>query len=157
MGSEQRLNPRGRDLDDELEVSEVVRRFHADVAKDDRLGPPFNYVAQVDWFERLRKLTAFWCRILLSQPGYRGNPLRGHVEVHERRVFTRADFERWLDLVHEHVDIGWAGAKAEQAKAFARRVARVHSHQLGGTTVDHRPAGEPTDVTVENESPRQSA
>lgn len=157
MGSDQRLTARGRDLDDEVEITELVRRFYADVAQDDRLGPLFNQVARVDWSEHLPKLTAFWCRILLSQPGYRGNPLRAHVEVHERRPFTRADFERWLDLFHEHVDIGWSGPKAEQAKAFARRVAGVHSHQLIGAAVEYQPGGEPANVGLEGESGRRSA
>ncbi|MEZ5204597.1 MAG: group III truncated hemoglobin [Acidimicrobiales bacterium] len=67
---------RGRDLDDEVEIAELVRRFYADVAQDDLLGPIFEDVAHVDWVEHLPKLTAFWCRILLSKPGYEGNPFR---------------------------------------------------------------------------------
>src|SRR3546814_5694738 len=42
-----------RDLDDESEIAEMVRRFYADVAQDDLLGPMFNDVAQVDWSEPL--------------------------------------------------------------------------------------------------------
>src|SRR5690606_40718107 len=57
---------RGRDLDDRVEIAEMVRRFYADVAQDDLLGPMFNDVAQVDWSAHLPKLTAFWCRALLS-------------------------------------------------------------------------------------------
>jgi truncated hemoglobin YjbI len=75
---------RGRDLDDPDEIAEMVRRFYADVAQDDILGPMFNEVAQVDWSAHLPKLTAFWCRALLSMPGYEGNPYRAHLLVHER-------------------------------------------------------------------------
>src|SRR5262245_10615178 len=57
------------DLNDPTEIAEMVRRFYADVAQDDLLGPMFNEVAQVDWAEHLPKLTAFWCRALLSMPG----------------------------------------------------------------------------------------
>jgi hemoglobin len=126
---------RGRDLDDEWEIEELVRRFYADVAQDDLLGPMFNDVARVDWSEHLPKLTAFWCRALLSMPGYEGNPYRAHQLIHARRPFTRAHFERWLDLFHETLDLGWAGPKAEQAKALARKVAVVHSKQLTGDAV----------------------
>jgi hemoglobin len=139
MASHTSPSHRSRDLDDDVEIAELVRRFYADVAQDDLLGPMFEQVARVDWSEHLPKLTAFWCRILLSQPGYEGNPFRAHVEVHERRAFTRAHFERWLELFHDHVDLGWAGPKAEQAKAFARRVAQVHSRQIIGEAVDHDP------------------
>jgi hemoglobin len=58
-----------RDLDTPEEITEMVRRFYADVAQDDLLGPMFNDVARVDWSEHLPKLTDFWCRALLDLPG----------------------------------------------------------------------------------------
>lgn len=126
---------RGRDLDDPAEIAELVRRFYADVAQDDVLGPMFNDVAKVDWSEHLPKLTAFWCRALLSMPGYQGNPFRQHQLVNARRAFAPAHFARWLELFEETVDLGWAGPKVEQAKALAHRVAMVHSRQLAGEPV----------------------
>lgn len=133
-------NPsRGRDLDSPDEIAELVRRFYADVAQDDQLGPMFNQVARVDWSEHLPKLTRFWCRALLGIPGYEGNPFRAHIEVHEQEPFTRVQFERWLDLFHEHIDLGWSGPAAEHAKAMARRVAMVHSKQLIGEAVLYGP------------------
>lgn len=143
MGTGGTPPPRGCDLDDEVEIAELVRRFYADVAQDDLLGPMFNEVARVDWSEHLPKLTAFWCRALLSQPGYQGNPYRAHLDVHAQRPFTRAHFERWLELFHDHVDLGWSGPKAEHAKALARRVALVHSKQIIGD-----PVGEGGDTLV---------
>jgi hemoglobin len=131
---------RGRDLDDPDEIAEMVRRFYADVAQDDLLGPMFNDVAQVDWCEHLPKLTAFWCRALLAQPGYEGNPYRAHMLVHTRRPFTRAHFERWLELFHETLDLGWSGPRVEQAKSLARKVAMVHSKQIIGDPVEYAPA-----------------
>src|SRR3546814_1960304 len=76
-----------RDLDDESEIAEMVRRFYADVAQDDLLGPMFNDVAQVDWSEHLPKLTAFWSRALLGRSGYAGNPFRAHALVHAQEPF----------------------------------------------------------------------
>ncbi len=125
--------PRG-DLDTVDEIAELVRRFYREVAQDDLLGPVFNDVAQVDWAEHLPKLTAFWSRALLSEPGYSGNPYRMHLLVHERSPFTAAHFERWLLLFDEAL-AGWEGPKVEQARAFANRVAHVHSKALLGTPV----------------------
>lgn len=135
---------RERDLDDPVEIAELVRRFYADVAQDDLLGPMFNDVARVDWSEHLPKLTAFWCRALLSMPGYEGNPYRSHLLIHACRPFTRAHFERWLDLFSETIDLGWTGPKVEQAKDLARRVAMVHSKQIIGEAV----VCDPTDVST---------
>ena len=124
-----------RDLDSPEEIAEMVRRFYADVAMDDVLGPMFNDVAQVDWSEHLPKLTAFWCRALLDLSGYVGNPFRAHAEVHDKRGFTPAHFERWLSLFHETLDLGWVGPNAERAHQLADNVARVHSRQLLGQPV----------------------
>ena len=124
-----------RDLDNGDEIAEMVRRFYADVAQDDLLGPLFNDVAEVDWPEHLEKLRAFWCRALLSQPGYQGNPYRAHLVIHQRSPFTTAHFERWLSLFHETLDLGWRGPRTERAREFADRVACVHSQQMTGTPV----------------------
>jgi hemoglobin len=124
-----------RDLDSPEEIAEMVRRFYADVAMDDLLGPVFNDVARVDWSEHLPKLTAFWCRALLDLPGYSGNPFRAHALVHERSAFSAAHFRRWLDLFHETLTLGWTGPRADRAHDLADNVARVHSHQLLGAAV----------------------
>lgn len=131
-----------RDLDSPEEIAEMVRRFYADVAQDHLLGPMFNDVAQVDWSEHLPKLTAFWCRALLGQQGYAGNPFRAHALVHQQEPFTDAHFEQWLSLFHDTVELGWVGPNADRALALAHNVARVHHDQLVGRTLPMvRPAG----------------
>ena len=125
-----------RDLDDEVEVREMVRRFYVDVAQDRLLGPVFNDVARVDWPEHLPKLTAFWCRALFGTPGYRGNPLQAHAAVHRRQAFTLAHFERWLELFEETIELGWTGPCAERALRLARNIGRRHSRHLLGQGVE---------------------
>lgn len=126
---------RPRDLDDRTEIAEMVRRFYADVAQDELLCPIFNGVARVDWGVHVPKLVDYWCRTLLAEPGYVGNPYTAHREVHARQAFTAEHFVRWLDLFHETIDLGWSGPYAERAKAFARKVAAIHSKQLIGVPV----------------------
>ncbi len=118
------------DLDSPAEIDEMVRRFYADVAQDDLLGPVFNDVAQVDWSEHLPKLAAFWSRALLGQAGYQGNPFQAHALIHAKHPFTTLHFERWLMLFHETLDLGWVGPIADRAHGLADNVARVHHHQL---------------------------
>jgi hemoglobin len=132
-----------RDLDSPDEVREMVRRFYADVAQDDLLGPLFNEVAEVDWSAHLPKLTAFWCRALLGIEGYIGNPFRAHKDVHDQAPFTAAHFQRWLDLFEETLTLSWAGPNVDRALALARDVARVHSQQLIGEAVTSPGVGRP--------------
>ena len=117
----------------------MVRRFYADVAQDDLLGPMFNDVAKVDWSEHLVKLTAFWCRALLGEQGYRGNPFHAHLLVHNQRAFTAAHFDRWLSLFHDTLALGWTGPNTRRASELADNVARVHRGQLIGRGVPVSP------------------
>ena len=136
MARDRELIEPSSDLDSPAEVAEMVRRFYQDVAQDDLLGPLFNDVARVDWSAHLPKLTAFWSRALLGIEGYQGNPFRAHSEIHARSPFTIAHFERWLQLFHETVELGWVGPNATRALDLAHNVARVHGQQLIGTAVD---------------------
>ncbi len=120
------------DLDAPEDIAEMVRRFYQDVAQDGLLGPVFEDVAGVDWAEHLPKITAFWCRMLLGQTGYDGNPLAAHRRIHAQEPFTAAHFVRWLELFHETLDGGWRGPQVDRAKRLAAQVARVHSRQLQG-------------------------
>lgn len=124
-----------RDLDTPEEIAEMVRRFYADITQDELLGPMFNDVARVDWLEHLPKLTPFWCQALLALPGYHGKPFRAHTLVHAQHAFTPEHFERWSDLFHETLELGWIGPNARRARDLADNVARVHSHQLLGRAV----------------------
>ncbi len=134
------------DLDSPEQIAEMVRRFYADVAQDSLLGPMFNDVAQVDWSAHLPKLTAFWCRALLSMPGYEGNPFRVHQTVSAKSPFTVAHFERWLELFVETVDCCWSGPRADRAKALGSRVAEVHCQHIVGEPFNSSAGGYATDV-----------
>jgi hemoglobin len=131
------------DLDDPDEVRELVRRFYADVAQDDLLGPLFNDVAHVTWSEHLPKLTAFWCRFLFGQQGYAGNPFRAHKAIHDQAPFTTAHFRRWLELFEATLSFGWVGPTADRVLTLAHDVARVHHHQLIGETTPRGDGGSP--------------
>ena len=132
------------DLEGPDDVDALVRHFYADVAQDSLLGPLFNDVARVNWQNHLPKLTAFRCRALFGMQGYGGNPFRAHAEVHARSPFTLAHFHRWLDLFEETIDLRWSGPNAEKMKALANNVARVHSGQLVGESVDRSTEGAST-------------
>ena len=118
------------DLDDAEQIERMVRRFYADVAQDGLLGPVFNAVARVDWSEHIPTLTQFWCRELLGQPGYAGNPFSKHAAIHRRSPFTHEHFVRWRQLFVGTVDDAWAGPRAERAKELAHQVAEIHETQL---------------------------
>ncbi len=120
------------DLDSPEQIAEMVRRFYADVADDELLGPVFNDVAKVDWAEHLPKLAAFWSRTLLGIDGYAGNPMAKHAAIHRQNPLDLDHFQRWLTLFHVTLRDGWAGPNTDRAFTIATNVARTHASQLLG-------------------------
>jgi len=131
------------DLDTRERIAFFVRDFYRQVAMDDLLGPVFAG-AHVDWSAHIPKLTDFWAKQVLGEPGYEGNPLRAHEPVHARRPFGPELYERWLHLFTATVDEHFAGPRAEATKARARRMARALALLLDGV---HSPGSEDLAVT----------
>lgn len=66
MSDKKVINFRNCDLDSELEITELMKRFYSDVAQDDLLGHVFNDVAHVDWNEHLVKIKDFGAECFLA-------------------------------------------------------------------------------------------
>jgi hemoglobin len=127
-----------RDLDTRAEIHDLVVRFYREIAFDELLGPVFIDVAEVDWSTHIPKLIDYWCRVLLSEPGYDGYILHAHREVHDIEHFRPELFDRWYHLFAEAVDAGWRGPIADTAKIHAARIAAVLARRLLGA--DWRPS-----------------
>ena len=108
--------------------------FYREVIFDEVLGPMFEQVAQVDWSVHIPKLTDYWCRVPLGEPGYEGRILGPHQRVHALESFRSEMFDRWYGLFVEAVDRGWQGPIAERAKEHAETIGRNLSRRLIGET-----------------------
>lgn len=130
--------PRGDgDLDTRAKVHDLVVDFYREVSFDDRLGPVFNDVAEVDWPVHIPKLIDYWCRVLLGEVGYDGYILGPHARVDALEPFRAELFDRWYALFETAVDAGWSGPLAERAKDHAVRMSGVLSRRL--TSADWSP------------------
>ncbi len=118
------------DLDSRDEVHSLVVAFYREVAFDDLLGPVFSDVAHVNWSVHIPKLTDYWCRVLLGQPGYDGSLLVPHAQLNAVSAFRPALFDRWYELLVAEVDDGWHGPLAERAKLHAARMAAILARRL---------------------------
>lgn len=118
------------DLDTRTAIHDLVVRFYREIALDDLLGPVFGEVAEVDWARHIPKLIDYWCRVLLGEAGYDGLFVASHRRVHELQPFSEELYDRWMELFASAVDAGWAGPRAEQAKAHAGHMASMLGRQL---------------------------
>jgi hemoglobin len=119
---------RDRDLDSVEEIFEMVTRQYADVVQDDLLAPYFSLEPEhLDWQAHIASVADYWEHVVLLAPDYDIDVLEGHRHLHERRTFTPALFDRWIQIFLDTVDGGWTGPNATHAKKRATGMARAMS------------------------------
>jgi hemoglobin len=119
-----------RDIETRADCERVVREFYARVMEDPMIGFIFTDVAKLDLDAHLPRIASFWETILLGAHTYGGGAFRPHLDLHTRIGLRDGHFARWLNLWNVTVDELFAGARAEQAKAHARRVALAFMRRL---------------------------
>jgi hemoglobin len=107
------------------EIEQLVNAFYQRVQRDELLGFIFDDVARIDWATHLPKMYAFWERVLFGSGDYRGNPLVAHMRLVAQTSMGLAQFERWIALFKETVDVLFAGENAEHIKRCAEDMAHV--------------------------------
>jgi hemoglobin len=122
------------DLDSRTQIHDLVVHFYREIAFDPILDPIFEEVAEVDWAIHMPRLTNYWCRVLLGEPGYDGMLLAAHEHVHALQAFEPVLFDRWYDLWVASIDERWAGPNAEKAKAHAAHIMGFLARRLCGLT-----------------------
>jgi hemoglobin len=132
---------RGRDLDNEAEIMEMVTRQYSDVGQDDLLQPYFGFGAGfIDWQAHIGTVTDYWCHVLLYAPGYEIDVIEHHRHLHDTSPFTPQVFDRWLQIFHDTVNGGWVGPKATAANKRATGMAWAMAQRFLGHGV-WRPVG----------------
>ncbi len=115
------------DLDSRNHVHDLVVDFYREIIMDERLGPIFIDVAEVDWEVHIPLLIDYWCRILLDDPAYNGAILDAHRHVHSRLPLELDDFTAWYELWVICVDRAYRGPSASTAKTHAAKIASTLS------------------------------
>ena len=115
------------DILTEEDIQKLVHAFYARVNADALLAPVFNDVAKVNWNEHLPLLCRFWSTLLFRTMTFEGRPFPKHVGL----PVKKEHFGRWVSLFVGTVDELFAGAKAEEAKGFARSIADTFQLRMG--------------------------
>ena len=110
-------------LDD---IKQLVDTFYAGIREDELLKDIFNKVIQDRWPEHLEKMYRFWQTVLLGEQTYYGSPFIHHSEL----PINKLHFDRWLELFYKTVEAQFQGAKAEEAKWRAEKMAQMFQSKL---------------------------
>ncbi|GHA02181.1 hypothetical protein GCM10008090_09330 [Arenicella chitinivorans] len=112
------------DVLDRTDIEDIVARFYADMLKDPIVGFIFTDVAKIELDHHLPVIVNFWMDVVFGGRHYDGNPLRKHLELHQKIPLRPGHFTRWLYLFERAVDAQHAGDNADKMKQRAEMVAK---------------------------------
>lgn len=108
----------------------LVRAFYERAFEDERLGPIFRDIAQLDLESHVPRITSFWESVLLGARTYPGGAFVPHYQLDQLTPLSADLFARWVELwtatVHEH----FHGPIADDAIRRANLVAGAFSKRL---------------------------
>ena len=134
------------DLADRTDIIRVVDSFYARIRQDEKLGPIFDEIAQVDWAAHLPRMYDFWDSMLFRAGSFRGNPLGVHAQLVPRADMSLPTFRRWLALFRETVEELYAGPNARMLLRSAEDMANVIHGKINGVA---DPRFDPSNLTPE--------
>jgi hemoglobin len=114
-----------KDIANRHDIELLVNSFYDSVRKDELIGFIFNTIIGNDWSHHLPIMYRFWESVLLSKPGYEGNPVKKHIDIDKQIELQKEHFERWLALWNKTVDSLFSGEVAELAKNRASLMANL--------------------------------
>lgn len=108
------------------DIKQLVNRFYGKVREDELLAPVFNQRIGDLWPEHLEKMYKFWQTVLLQEHTYFGSPFLPHAQL----PVDATHFDRWLTLFFQTIDETFVGAKAEEAKWRAAKMADMFRYKI---------------------------
>ncbi len=114
-----------KDIENEQDVKLFLDAFYEKVKVDDTIAYIFNDVANLDWELHMPKIYAFWESILLGKPGFSGDVMGAHIQLHQKEKLTAAHFDRWIKLFEETLNQMYKGRIALEAINRANTIRRT--------------------------------
>lgn len=108
------------------DIKNLVDSFYTEVRGDELIGPVFNEKIGDRWPAHLAKMYTFWETVLLGNHTYFGSPFPPHAQL----PVEKKHFDRWLMLFKRTVDSRFGGAKAEEAKWRAGKMAEMFQYKI---------------------------
>ncbi|MGZ3756922.1 MAG: group III truncated hemoglobin [Mucilaginibacter sp.] len=110
-------------LDD---IKRLVDVFYERIRENSLLAPVFNAKIENRWPQHLEKMYRFWQTVLLEEHTYFGSPFMPHAGL----PVDGEHFEAWVTLFKATVDELFTGAKADEAKWRAAKMAEMFESKI---------------------------
>jgi hemoglobin len=119
-----------KDISTRQDIELLVDTFYGKVRTNPVLDPIFSDVAKVNWESHLPRMYTFWAALLLGEGGFKGNPMKKHIELSKMTRLSEGEFTEWLTLFYQTTDELFEGEKAVEAKTKATNIAQLMLHKI---------------------------
>ena len=119
-----------KDIINRNDIVLLVDSFYQKVQQNERIGPIFNQVVQVDWGHHLPKMYDFWESILFEKAIYKGNPMLTHFDINKKAALKNEEFDTWKNIFFNTVDELFEGENATVIKQKAQSIADLMHFKL---------------------------
>ena len=114
-----------KDIESRADLDLIIEKFYNHLLVDEVVGFLFTEVVKLNLKEHLPRLVDFWEDQLFGTRNYSGNPMRVHMQLHQKSALEKEHFNRWLELFNQTIDSRFSGPKAHLAKERALSIATV--------------------------------
>ena len=114
-----------KDIESRADINLIIEKFYDQLLVDEVVGFLFTEVVKLNLKEHLPRLVDFWEDQLFGTRNYSGNPMRVHMQLHQKSALEKEHFNRWLELFNQTIDSRFSGPKAHLAKERALSIATV--------------------------------
>ena len=108
------------------DIKKLVDVFYERIREDNLLAPVFNAKIEDRWPQHLEKMYRFWQTVLLEEHTYFGSPFMPHAGL----PVDSKHFAAWITLFNATVDELFTGAKADEAKWRAAKMAEMFESKI---------------------------
>ncbi len=101
-----------RDIETRADIEDLINAFYGRLLQIEEIKPVF---AHIHFPDHIPHIVHFWSFVLLDEPGYKTNVF----EKHRGLPIQPHQFDTWLGVFTQTVNVLFAGEKAELAKQRA--------------------------------------
>ena len=112
-----------KDIADRKDLDMLMNVFYEKLLKDDTINYIFTDIVKIDIKTHIPIIADFWESILFGRNVYNNNPMKIHLEIHNKTPLTKEHFNTWLSYFDSSVDELFEGSVALKAKQRALSIA----------------------------------
>ena len=114
-----------KDIDGRKDIDLLMNVFYEKLLKDDTINYIFTEVVKIDIKTHIPVIADFWESILFQRNIYNNNPMKIHMDMHNKTPLLKHHFDTWLFYFNSTVDELFEGRVALLAKERALSIATV--------------------------------